>query len=108
MLHINEQESLIPMDPMGSEWYEEQFKNWKQKFKDIKPGNEDFKKYEKLCFEILKELFYNDLNNWNLQQKTEDDLYRFDLICKIKNENNLDFFNTLKYFFNSKYSLTEF
>lgn len=42
--------------------------------------------YEKFCTQILKVLFSRDLTLWKEQQKSNDDLYRFDLICKIKDD----------------------
>ena len=40
--------------------------------------------YENLCYEALNYLFDNELALWHRQQTSNADLYRFDLICKIK------------------------
>lgn len=40
--------------------------------------------YEDLCTTVLKKLFEDDLGKWIEQQKSNEDLYRFDLICNIK------------------------
>lgn len=82
--------------------------NWKQKFEDIEPGKSQFSKYEKVCTDALKLLFSDYLSIWEEQQKSNDDLYRFDLICKIKNDVNDDFFSTLNNYFNTKYIIFDF
>lgn len=40
--------------------------------------------YEQLCMTILKYLFKGELSLWKEQEKSNNDLFRFDLICKIK------------------------
>lgn len=79
-----------------------------QKFEDIEPGKSQFSKYEKVCTDALKLLFSDYLSIWEEQQKSNDDLYRFDLICKIKNDVNDDFFSTLNNYFNTKYIIFDF
>ena len=64
--------------------------------------------YENLCTEILNYLFDNELTLWHTQEKSNDNLYRFDLICKIKDGNISGFWTTLIQFFNSKYIIFEF
>lgn len=64
--------------------------------------------YEKLCTKILKELFMDDLAVWKEQKKSNDDLYRFDLICKIKDDKVSPFWRFLEDFFNTKYIIFEF
>lgn len=64
--------------------------------------------YEKLCEKILKVLFLDALSGWRSQQKSNDNLYRFDLICKIKNNVSDEFFGTILKFFNTKYIIFEF
>jgi len=67
------------------------------------PGWADF---EDKCNEILKYLFPEDLSVWNTQQISDDDLSRFDLICRISSKD--DFWKTLIHSFNSRYILFEF
>lgn len=81
---------------------------WENKLKDITPGNKSFSKYEKNCISILKILFSDYLNIWEEQTKTNSNLYRFDLICKIKSNITDDFFTTLNSYFNTKYIIFEF
>lgn len=64
--------------------------------------------YEKLCAKILKELFMDDLSIWKEQKKSNADLYRFDLICKIKDDKVSPFWKFLEDFFNTKYIIFEF
>ena len=54
-----------------------------QKIRDLKPGKDTWREYETLCDEILRYLFTNDLCGWHSQEKTSDDLNRFDYICRI-------------------------
>ena len=61
-----------------------------------------------LCTEILKELFMDDLSVWKEQKKSNDDLYRFDLICKIRDGRVNPFWRFLEEFFNTKYIIFEF
>ena len=71
-------------------------------------GNKNAQQYEKFCVDILKYLFNDTLSLWEEQQKSNDDLFRFDLICKIKNNINDEFFNTIENYFSSKYIIFEF
>lgn len=71
-------------------------------------GNKNAHQYEKFCVDILKYLFNDTLSLWEEQQKSNDDLFRFDLICKIKNNINDEFFNTIENYFSSKYIIFEF
>lgn len=45
-------------------------------------GKYDFIEYENKCAEILKYLFDENLNGWNKQLRTDDELNRYDLICR--------------------------
>ncbi|SHM63617.1 hypothetical protein SAMN02746066_02704 [Anaerosporobacter mobilis DSM 15930] len=72
----------------------------------IKPGKRAFAEYENKCTEILKYLFDNSLDGWHKQNRTDDGLHRFDLICRIKSEDGIwsIFINDFK----SRYLLFEF
>jgi len=74
----------------------------------IKPGKKYFAEYERQCLKILQYLFEEDLTSWNQQYKSNEDLYRFDLVCKIKNGNLGEFWEIVKSYFNSKYIIFEF
>lgn len=64
--------------------------------------------YEILCRKLLENIFSEDLALWREQQKSNKDLYRFDLLCRIKDGNQKTFWSILEKFFNSKYVLFEF
>ncbi|MCI8640474.1 MAG: hypothetical protein HFJ59_01165 [Clostridia bacterium] len=79
-----------------------------EKLETIIAGKKNAQQYEKFCVDILKYLFNDTLSLWEEQQKSNDDLFRFDLICKIKNNINNEFFNTIENYFSSKYIIFEF
>lgn len=64
--------------------------------------------YEQLCMTILKYLFKGELSLWKEQEKSNNDLFRFDLICKIKDGQVSAFWSILEDFFNTKYIIFEF
>jgi len=70
------------------------------------PGKPGWSTYEKLGIEILKHLFEKDLSNWSTQQTTDDELSRFDMICRVISNN--DFWKNLIQSFQSRYVLFEF
>lgn len=87
---------------------EEKKLSWRERLLSIPPGHEYFREYETVCTEILKYVLGDYLALWETQEPTNDGLYRFDLCCKIKNGVNQDFFDTIKYSFNTKYIVFEF
>lgn len=64
--------------------------------------------YEKLCTRTLMRIFADDLTLWREQAKSNSDLFRFDLICKIKRDNHKDFWEMAERYFGSKYIIFEF
>ena len=74
----------------------------------IGTGKNCFKIYEKFCVDALKYLFLDTLDLWEEQNKTDDGLNIFDLICKIKNNIDDDFFVIIEKYFKSKYIIFEF
>lgn len=79
-----------------------------EKLRKIRPGDEDSFEYEKLCMDILKYIFAEDLEFIGEQKKSNDGLYRFDCCCKIKHGELKEFFDTVQRFFNTKYIIFEF
>jgi len=77
-----------------------------QELSVIPLGKEGWGAFEKKAGEILKYLFERDLTVWEEQQVTDDDLARFDLVCRILPED--DFWRSLILAFNSRYILFEF
>ena len=79
-----------------------------ERLNQVIPGREQFALYEKACTDILKYLLGDYLTLWDVQTKSNDGLFRFDLCCKIKNGTDHDFFDTVKNYFHSKYIVFEF
>ena len=57
---------------------------------------------------MLENIFSDDLALWKEQQTSNQDLYRFDLLCRIKDGNQKTFWGILERYFNSKYLVFEF
>lgn len=72
------------------------------------PTARESTEYEDLCTAVLKELFEKDLGKWIEQQKSNEDLYRFDLICNIKEDVEEAFWKFIEIYFRSKYIIFEF
>ena len=70
--------------------------------KVLETGSAAFKKYEELCVSILKYILGEYLTLWEQQKTTEENLYRFDMCCKIKNGVTQDFFDTICKYFSTK------
>lgn len=79
-----------------------------EKLKSWNPEDKKSTQYEELCCEILKALFFDDLSLWEVQQKSNGDLFRFDLICKIKDGNDKEFWKMAERYFQTKYIIFEF
>ncbi|MDD5508473.1 MAG: restriction endonuclease [Bacteroidales bacterium] len=77
-----------------------------QEMNTIINGREGWHEFERKCEEILKYLFEEDLTLWNRQTRTDDELARFDLICRINS--NDDFWKMIIQLFRSRYILFEF
>lgn len=71
-------------------------------------GSSGFSSFEKICCEVLKYVFSDDLSLWNQQQPSNAGLYRFDLLCRIKDGNGKTFWNIIENYFHSKYIIFEF
>ena len=86
----------------------ERIKQLLQEVNDWEQDKKTSAEYEKFCTKVLKILFLNDLTLWRKQQKSNDDLYRFDVICKIKDDVTSAFWKFLEEYFRSKYVIFEF
>ena len=64
--------------------------------------------YEELCTKVVKFLFSDELSLWKEQKRSNDNMYRFDLICKIKDGQISGFWQAIEKFFNSKYVIFEY
>ena len=79
-----------------------------KEIKQCETGKLKFRTYEQLCNKLLKNIFSEDLALWKEQSKSNNDLYRFDLLCRIKDQNQKTFWSILEKYFNSKYLIFEF
>ncbi len=81
---------------------------YEDKINELVAIGKSFSAYEKICHEILTLLFKDCLKDCGKQRVSNDGLYRFDAIYKIKSNSNIDFFETLSHFFNTQYIIFEF
>ena len=79
-----------------------------KEMEQCKSGNGMAREYEVLCHELLKNIFSKDLALWKEQQQSNNNLYRFDLLCRIKDGNEKTFWSIIERYFNSKYVVFEF
>lgn len=79
-----------------------------EEIKLCEAGKLKFRTYEQLCYKLLKNIFSEDLALWKEQSKSNNALYRFDLLCRIKDQNQKTFWSILEKYFNSKYLIFEF
>lgn len=84
--------------------YIKSLEDWKNTTGNRKKAGE----YEALCTEVLKVLFSDDLTLWEKQKSSNKNLYRFDLVCRIKDNILTGFWNLLENRFNSKYVIFEY
>lgn len=105
MKHQNKSKSVAddgkPTDNEIIENLIEEIQGWE-------PKSRKSSEYEKLCIKVLNILFASDLALWSEQQKSNEDLYRFDLICKIKDDLQEAFWKFIEEYFRSKYIIFEF
>ena len=64
--------------------------------------------FEKACTAALRYIFAEDLLLWKTQKTSNAGLFRFDLICRIKDDIHKTFWRTLEQFFQTKYIVFEF
>lgn len=66
------------------------------------------REFEALCKKLLENIFSEDLALWKEQERSNKDLYRFDLLCRIKDGKQKTFWRILERYFASKYIIFEF
>lgn len=64
--------------------------------------------FEIICTDLLKEIFCDDLTLWREQPHSNKDLYRFDLLCRTKDNIQKTFWSIVEKYYNSKYVVFEF
>ena len=75
--------------------------------KNCKKGRSSANEYEDICHRLLLNIFSEDLALWQKQPTSNKALYRFDLICRIKDNNGKTFWKILEEYFNYKYVVFE-
>ncbi|WP_323164536.1 restriction endonuclease [Pseudomonas atacamensis] len=90
--------STEPLDNTGSKLCKELY--------NLSSGSTDWSQYEKLCEKILKYLFNDHLSGWSKQKRTDDELNRFDYVCRIKP--STEFWNFVIQQMHSRYIIFEF
>jgi len=88
----------LPKDTRGSDFC--------KGLNKIKRGKKAWAEYERVCANILKYLFQNDLQGWHAQKRTDDGLNRFDFVCRVRP--TTEFWTFLIDHLNSRYVLFEF
>lgn len=99
-IHNDADEKMITVKTVSENLIKE-LQNWE-------PNDRESNEYEDLCIQVLKNLFAEDLGLWSDQQRSNEDLYRFDLICKIKDNIQVAFWKFIEEYFRSKYIIFEF
>lgn len=79
---------------------------FKEQLKLIQYGREECYVYEDTMSEILQYLFDGDLKGWHKQERTTDDLHRYDLICRVVDKSTVWEFISSN--LDSRYVLFEF
>lgn len=103
--HIEPQKGFLQIDSLQHDDYTNSLI---KEMECCKAGKSMARTYEVLCHKLLENIFSEDLTLWREQQKSNKDLYRFDLLCRIKDGNQKTFWSILERYFNSKYVLFEF
>lgn len=71
-------------------------------------GRDDASSFEVICFDLLRYVFSDDLSLWRSQDQSNMGLYRFDLLCRVKDGNAKTFWAIVEQYFHSKYVIFEF
>lgn len=71
-------------------------------------GRKGAYKFEDICYEIMKYVLFDDLALWKRQKYSNNNIFRFDLMCRIKDNTNKTIWTMIESFFNSKYIIFEF
>ncbi len=98
---VEEEDEAIKIDELITK-----FRNWD-------PSDSTYTEYEYICSRALKFLFEDELTLWREQEESNANLFRFDLMCKIKDsidnsETQKEFWKIAEKFFHTKYIIFEF
>lgn len=83
-------------------------KQFQQRLDDCKAGKNkgSDKTYEKICTDIIKYLFESEFSRISEQHKTDDDMFRMDLLCSLKG--STEFWKFLIQFYCTKFVVFEY
>jgi len=97
-------------DPLYLSWlmHSDNTTELMKKLNDCVAGVKGAYEFEDVCFDLLKYIFSEDLSLWKKQAKSNDGLFRFDLLCRIKDNNSKSFWSMMEKYFNSKYVVFEY
>ena len=104
-------DEIEPLEPeINLNWLEhhDSYHEKIQKIDNCPTGKKSSLEFEELCCDTLKYILSDDLTLWKQQKKSNSDLYRFDLLCRIKDDNHKSFWTIAEQFFHSKYIIFEF
>lgn len=93
--------TIDELDDHSSDQYIEKLKNCKTG----KSNNAD-KEYESICTEIIKYLFETEFDKFEEQYKTDDKMFRMDLLCSLKG--TTEFWKFLISFYKTKFIVFEY
>ncbi len=82
------------------------YQEFKQRLENCPEGIKDNKKFEKICTDIINYLFGTEFFQTDTQHKTNDKLFRMDMICSLKG--TTEFWKFLMQFYNTKFVVFEF
>lgn len=88
--------------------HQDERESLKRQLMECKPGRDECGVFEKRCIDALRLAFSGELALWRQQQRSNNNLYRFDLICRIKDNVPDSFWAMMDHHFNSKYVVFEF
>lgn len=103
--NITPEENFLRIDTLQ---HDDHAKSLIEEMQSCLAGNATARQYEVICKKMLENIFSDDLALWREQQRSNNDLYRFDLLCRIKDGNQKTFWSILERYFNSKYIIFEF
>ena len=104
-------DEIIPIkSDILSQWlvHEDHEETLLKQLHNCKTGKENAKAYEDVCNSILVATFRDQLTLWKTQAPSNSNLYKFDLLCRIKDGHGSTFWRIVKNNFFSKYVVFEY
>ena len=82
------------------------YHNLIERLTSCKQGKGNSAEYEKICAEIIKYLFETEFSQFSEQHKTQDAMFRMDILCALKG--TTAFWQMLTHYYNTKFVVIEF